>query len=220
MGKQWVREQVRHDEVQEAAFKGAHWLKQNRTNAGIGAGVVAALLLGTGFFLYSRNARENAAWEKLALAQAQFYSGNVEIAAKQATEAGDEFAGTSGGAYALLFAGDVHFIRSNFQQSVAEYAKVLAQARPEAALPLAQGGTALAYEADGKCPQAAGAADAYLQSYPDHFLAPQVHAALARCQLTQGQAEAARASLQKISLQYPETSWASWAQGKLNPAKK
>lgn len=220
MGKQWVREQIRHDEIQEAAVKGAHWLQQNRTNAGIAAGLIAALLLGSGLFLYSRNARENAAWEKLSLAQAQFYAGNAEAAAKQAAEAGEEFAGTRGGAYALLFAADVHFIRSNYQQSVAEYAKVLGQGRPESALPLAQGGTALAYEADAKCQQSAAAADAYLQTFPDHFLAPQVHAALARCQLALGQAEAARSSLQKISLQYPETSWAAWAKAKLEPSKK
>lgn len=220
MGKQWVREQIRHDEVQEAAFKGAHWLSKNRTNAGIVAGAVAALLLGSGLFLYSRNARENAAWEKLALAQAQFYSGNAEAAAKQASEAGAEFAGTSAAAYSLLFAGDVHYIRSAFQQSAAEYAKVLAQGKPEPALPLAQGGTALALEADLKFQQAAAAADAYLQAYPDHFLAPQVHAVLARCQMALGQAEAARASLQKIALQYPETSWAAWAKTKLSPAKK
>jgi tetratricopeptide (TPR) repeat protein len=220
MGKQWVREQVRHDEVQEAALKGAHWLQQNRAKVGVGAGVLAAVLLGTGLFLYSRNARDNAAWERLALAQSQFYSGNPDAAAAQAAETAAEFPGTKAAAFSLLFAGDVQFIRGNYKQSLEEYAKVLGQGAPEGAMPMAQGGTALAYEASGQWQQAQAAADSFLQTYPDHFLAPQVHAALARSQAALGQADAARATYQKISLQYPETSWAAWAQSKLSPPKK
>lgn len=220
MGKQWVREQVRHDEVQEAVYGTVTWVSRNRQTVGLVVGGIAVVLMAAGFFLYSKHSRENAAWDRLSLAQAQFYSGNADAAAKQAAETAAEFAGTDAGAYAQIFAGDVHFIRGRYQESVDEYAKALAAGSPASVLPLAQGGTVLAYEAAGKCQQAIGAAETFLQTDPEHFLAPQVHASLARCQLALNQTEQARSTLQKISLQYPETSWDAWAKSKLQPAKK
>ena len=55
----------------------------------------------------------------------------------------------------------------------------------------------------------------FLGAYAEHFLAPQVHVSLARCETTLGQRDTAKATLQKIALQYPESSWATWAQERL-----
>jgi TolA-binding protein len=74
---------------------------------------------------------------------------------------------------------------------------------------------ALAQEAAGKPQESAQTAQHFLDTYPDHYLAPQAHACLARSLAASGQAEQAKTALQKISLQYPGTSWADWAAAKL-----
>jgi TolA-binding protein len=219
MGKQWVKQQIRHDEMQGALSQGLRWTSQNRQKAGLTAGAAAAALLVGGIFFYGRNARQNAAWDRLSVAQALAYSGNPDNAAKQASELAAEYPGTPAAGYAALFAGDVLFQRGQHQEAAAQYAKILQQGEPKILLPLAQGNTALALEAAGQCRQAVGAVETYLQSYSDHYLAPQVHASLARCQEVLGQAEQAKATLQKIQLQYPDTSWAAWAKGKLSPPR-
>ena len=55
----------------------------------------------------------------------------------------------------------------------------------------------------------------FLDSYQDHFLAPQVHASLARCLAALGDAAKAKAAYERIVFLYPETYWAQWAREKL-----
>lgn len=219
MGKQWVKQVVRHDEMQTALSNSIRWTSANRQTAGLTVGGVAAVLLFGGLFLYSRTARENAAWDKLSVTQALAYSGNPEGSATQAAQLAVELPGTEAAGYASLFAGDVMFQRGKFTETVAHYAKILEKGKPASLLPMAQGNTALAYEAAGQYKEAAAAAETYLQNYPDHYLAPQVQSCLARSQEALGQKEQAAATMKKIQLQYPDTSWSAWAQAHLNPPK-
>ncbi|HAU90008.1 MAG TPA: hypothetical protein DCW72_07245, partial [Elusimicrobia bacterium] len=60
----------------------------------------------------------------------------------------------------------------------------------------------------------------FLAKYPDHFVAPEAHASLARLQEMTGAADLAKATYEKIALLYPETTWAMMARAKATPAKK
>ena len=122
--------------------------------------------------------------------------------------------------YGLLFAGDLLYHKDQFEPSVKYYQQLLDRGQPQALQPFALSGVVSAQEAAGQCAQAAQTAERFLGTFPDHFLAPQVHASLARCQAALGQADTAKATLQKIVLQYPDTSWAAWAQEKLKPLGK
>jgi TolA-binding protein len=51
-------------------------------------------------------------------------------------------------------------------------------------------------------------------------MAPEAHASLARLQELAGTPELARATYEKISLLYPETTWAMLAKARIAPAKK
>ena len=218
MGKHWARQQVRRNEVQDALEKGIHWTALNRRVAGGTAAVALAVLLAGGLFLYSSRARQNAAWDRLSVAESAAYAGNPDAALKQISDLVAEHSGAKAASYGLLFSGDVQFQREKYAETIEAYGKVLERGEPKAALPLALGGLGVALEAAGQHRQALEKAESFLQTYPDHFLAPQVHASLARSQQTLGQNDQARATLQKISLQYHDTSWAAWAQARLNPA--
>lgn len=217
MGKHWARQQVRRNEVADVLEKGIEWTSVNRRAAGSAAVAIVAILLVGGLFLYSSRTRQNAAWDRLAVSESAAYAGNPDAALKQLQELAAEFPGAKASSYGQLFAGDVQFQRAKYTETIEAYNKVLERGEPKAVLPLALGGLGVALEAAGQHRQAVEKHESFLQTYPDHFLAPQVHASLARCQAALGQNDQARATLQKISLQYPDTSWAAWAQARLSP---
>ena len=74
-----------------------------------------------------------------------------------------------------------------------------------------------AKEADGDLPGAQAQYSDLLSKHPEHFIAPEAHAALARTQELTGAADLAKTTYEKIALLYPDTSWAMEAKAKLNP---
>ncbi|MCX5796334.1 MAG: tetratricopeptide repeat protein [Elusimicrobia bacterium] len=215
MGKQWVRAQVKKNEMQEAVDRGLRWTLENRQTAGIGAAAIAGVLLLGGLFLYSHRARQNAAWDDFSLANALAYSGQTDAAVKKIDEMSAAYPGTPAAGYGLLFAADLLFHRDRFADSEKYYKQLVDRGQPQVLQPLALGGLALAQESAEQCAEAVKTEERFLGAYADHFLAPQVHASLARCETALGQRDTAKATLQKIALQYPETSWAAWAQERL-----
>ena len=215
MGKQWVRAQIKRNEMQETLDRGLRWVAQNRQTAGISGGAIAAVLLFAGLFLYSHHSRQIAAWDELSLANALAYSGQTDAALKKVDEITATYSGTPAAGYSLLFAGDMLFHKDRFADSEKYYKQLVDRGQPQVLLPLALGGLALAQETGGQCAEAVKTGERFLGTYPEHFLAAQVHASLARCEMTLGQRDTAKATLQKIALQYPESSWATWAQERL-----
>jgi tetratricopeptide (TPR) repeat protein len=215
MGKQWVRAQVRKDEMAETVNRGLRWVTENRQTAGIGVGVIIGVLLLGGLFLYSYHAKQNAAWDGLSMANALAYSGQADAALKKVDEINAAYPGTPASGYGLLFAGELLFHKDRFAESEKYYTQLVERGQPQALQPLALGGLALAQESAGKYSEAVQSEEKFLGAYPEHFLAPQVHASLARCETALGQKDTVKATLQKIALQYPDTSWAAWAQGQL-----
>ncbi len=215
MSKQWVRAQIKRNELQDMVDRVLIWAAANRQTAGIAAGGVAVVLLFAGLFLYSHRAKQNAAWDQLSVANGLAYSGQTDAALKKVEEINAAYPGAPASGYGLLFAGDMLFHRDRFADSVKYYQQLADRGQPQVLQPFALGGLTLAQEASKQCAEAAKAGERFLGSYPDHFLAPQVHASLARCEKSLGQRDTAKATLQKIALQYPETSWAAWAQEEL-----
>jgi TolA-binding protein len=90
---------------------------------------------------------------------------------------------------------------------------------PRATPPSSRGtsctGKALIKEAAAAYSKAREISRKFLDTFPDHFMAPTVHACMARCLGYLKQVDDQKAALQKMTLQYPDTYWASWAQAKL-----
>ncbi len=215
MGKQWVRAQIRRDEVQTAVGSAIHWVAENRQIAGIIAGVTAGVLLLGSLFLYSSHIKQTTAWNAYSMANGYAYLGQPDMAIQKVEELNTQYPSTAASGHALLFAGDLLYSKGQFPQSTKFYEQLLDKGQPEKLLPFALAGLTAAQEAQNLCPEAIRTVERFLATYPDHFLAPQVHAGLARCQATMGQVDASKATLQKIALQYPETAWAAWAQERL-----
>lgn len=215
MAKQWIKAQVRHNEYQDFVDRGLHWVLANRQRALIGAGSAAGVVLLSLLFLYRYRAGQNTAWERLSVAQGYAYSGQGEASLKQLKELAADYGGSKAAGFGLLFAGDLLYRQGSYKEAVAYYNQVVERENPKAAVPIALANSAIAQEAGGDFAQAAATAQRFLDLFSDHFMAPQVHASLARGLQAQGQVDAAKAALQKISLQYPETPWSAWAQQRL-----
>ncbi len=216
MGKQWVRQEVKKDWLQEVTEDLTVWVSKNQQTAALAAGGILAAVAAIGFFVYRTHAVQSAAWDRLALAEDAYYSGQPEAAAKQIQELVGAYPNSAAASYGLLFQADILYPRGQYKEALENYNKILERGQPQVLQPLALGGSVLAQEAAGQCQPAAQGAQHFLELYADHFLAPQVHASLARCEQTQGLTEQARNAYQKITLQYPDTSWAVWAKKRLD----
>lgn len=218
--KHWATKQtVKQDEVRDFVAQGIDKALLHKREVGIGVAVVAAVAVGAGLFVYSRRQAEDAAWDKLAMAEAYSYYGKGAEAQSALTEAQAQTASPAAAALAGLMEGELKQAQGKNDEAVAAFAKAAQSATPELQ-PFASADQVLALEAAGKFVECAATATSFLEAKADHFLAPMVHETLARCQLRAGQSGAAKAAWQKIALQYPETPWAARANANLQQPTK
>lgn len=218
--KHWSSQsEAARDEVRDAFAETVEWLMLRRRQVAWTAGGAAGLALLAALFLYNRRVRVDEAWDKLSRAEIYAYSGRPDEARKLIEEIASDGASPAAAAMARLLDGDLAYPRGDYEQALAAYDKAVETA-PESLRPFALAQKAMTLEAAGRAADGAAAAQAFLDAHSDHLLAPQVHAVLARCQAAQGQADAAKATLQRIALQYPNTPWAAWATSRLQPPAK
>ncbi|OGR94773.1 MAG: hypothetical protein A2V88_00905 [Elusimicrobia bacterium RBG_16_66_12] len=211
-----AKSEVKRDELKDALAQTLDWLILRRREAGMALGAAVILGLVAGLFLYGKHSRQNAAWDKLSLAELYAYSGKPDQAQTLLAQVAEEGASPAAASLAHMLEGDLRLPRGEADLALAAYEKAAATA-PEALKPFALAEKVLTLEVAGKPAECAAAAQDFLDAYADSLLAPMVHSSLARCQLASGQGEAARTALQKISLQYPNTPWGAWANSRLQP---
>lgn len=191
-----------------------NWIKKNRETF-IGSVVIllAIIVFSVYFFIHYRGLRDTA-WKNLFMAQQVGYGGNVTQAQQQLAAIEASYGSTSAAPYATLTKGDMLFAQGKFKEAGAEYAKLV---NAKELAPFAVYSAGKCKEADGDLAGAQVQYSDFLLKNPEHFLAPEVHASLARTQELSGSSDLARTTYEKIVLLYPETSWAMQAKAKLTP---
>jgi len=198
------------------------WIKKNReTFIGTLVILLAAVIFSVYFLFHYRGLRDTA-WKTLFMAQQIGYGGNMAEAQQQLATIETSYGSTSAAPYASLTKGDLLFGQNKFAEAAAEYSKVV---KSKDLAPFAIYNVGKCKEAEGDLAGAQVQYSAFLLKNPEHFLAPEVHASLARAQELAGARELARTTYEKIVLLYPDTSWAALAKAKLAapapaPAKK
>lgn len=214
MGKRWARQQAKENELAKVVDRGAFWLRMHPQQATWTAlGAVAALLVGVGFYTRHQAAREDA-WSKLAVATSYAYMGRVPEAIQQVEALEGEHAASPAAQYGLLLAGDVLYDKGDFPAAAASYRKVAERVSDANMKPLALAGLALSREAGGDCKNSEGDSRTFLDSYQDHYLAPQVHASMARCLVALGERDKAKATFERMEFLYPNSYWSEWAKAR------
>lgn len=218
-----------HSGQPDAAPGKAHsalaWIKTHRETF-IGSVVItlAAILFAVYFFIHYRDLRDTA-WKNLFIAQQVGYSGNVPQAQEQLSAIAKTYSNTSAAPYAVMTSGDILFAQNKFNEAGEEYSKILSD---KTVGPFAAYALGKCKEAQGDLAGAQAQYAEFLAKNPEHFLAPEVHASLARAQELSGAKDLARTTYEKIVLLYPDTAWAMQAKARLEakapnqpaPAKK
>lgn len=218
--KHWAsRQPAKTDEVRDLFAKGLEFALARKKEVAVAAGAAAALAAVIGLFVYSRAARENEAWDKLTFAEAYSYYGRAQEAASALSEVAAQTASPAAAGLAGMMEGELKQSKGEHDAALAAFTRA-ADLAPAELKPFAAAERVTALEIAGKSAECAAAAASFLEANADHFLAPQVHESLGRCQAASGQAEAARATWQKISLQYPDTPWAARANARLQAPTK
>ncbi len=208
----WAKTELKRNDLEEAILQGAGWVRENRRLSAWIAGGIAAAAIALSLIFYQRNAVQNASWEKLNMAEAAAYAGRPDLAAQGITDLINLYPGTRAAGFGLLFLGDLSYWKGDYAKALESYSKLYASGRPSDLMPFALADQEAAEEALGRYADASRDAQAFLDAFPDQFLAPQVHSALARCFLAQGKKAEAKAAYQRIVLEYSGTPWANDAQ--------
>ncbi len=197
--------------------KSLAWIKTNRETF-IGASVVtlAAVIFAAYFLSHYADLRETA-WKNLFIAQQTGFSGRTAEAQTMIGDIQKNYANTSASGYAILTSGDIYFAQAKYKEAAEEYSKLVA-AKDKGLRPLALYSLGKTKEAAGETAAAAAHYTDFLSAFPEHFLAPEVHWALASAHEASGGAAEARSDWEKIGLLYPETHWAAQAKAKMTPA--
>jgi tetratricopeptide (TPR) repeat protein len=208
----WAKTELKRNDLEEALLQSAGWVRENRRLSAWIAGGIAATAVVISLILYQRNAIQNASWEKLNMAEAAAYAGRPDLAVQGITDLINLYPGTRAAGFGLLFSGDLSYWKGDYAKALEAYSKLYASGRPSDLLPFALADQAASEEALGRYADAARDAQTFLDSYPDQFLAPQVHSTLAHGLLAQGKRAEAKAAYQRIVLEYSATAWANDAQ--------
>ena len=199
MATQWAKHEAKTNELAALVDRLLLWLKVHQQTAiWTGLGIVAALAVG-GLSINRYLANRDAAWAKLAIAQSYAYSGQPASAVEQLKTLAEESPSSPASGYGLLLAGDIFFQQDKFKEAEESYQKALDSSSAKDLPPIAHAGLALSQEGEGDCTRAAETGNRFLESYQDHFLAPQVHASLARCFLAMGQPDKAKSAYERMA---------------------
>ena len=195
------------------------WIKKNRETFIGSAVILLAIVVFSVYFLIHYRGLRDTAWKNLFMAQ---QSGNPDQARDQFTAIEASYGSTSAAPYATLFKGDILFAQGRFKEAAAEYSR---QLNAKELAPFAAYNLGKCREAEGDLAGAQVQYSDFLLKNPEHFIAPEVHASLARAQELSGARDLARTTYEKIVLLYPDTSWAMEAKARLAgpapaPAKK
>jgi len=215
MAKAWARQEAKTNEIAAILEKGVLWVKFHPQAALWGGiGTLAAVIAIAAFVNRTINEREES-WSRFAFAQSYAYSKQPVQALEQVQSLSRDYPASAATSYGLLLAGDILFEQGKFKEAIATYNQVVSRPNHRETLPLALANLGISQEASGDCQSATGTDQRFLDAYPEHFLAPQVHASLARCLSLTGDTEKAKATYERIAFLYPDTYWATWASARI-----
>lgn len=215
MGTHWARQQNKNNELEGVLAKSILWIKANQKISAISASAALLILIVSLAAFYHSKSVQKEAWQRLSLAEGLAASGHPNQALSQIKALESDYPNASAEGFGLLFAGDIAYSTGNYVQAESYYLKA-ANENSQLIAPFALNDLTLTYEASGQRDKSVEEAQKFLNLYPDHFLAPQVHSAMARSLDAEGKIEDAKIAYQKIALEYPNTFFATWAQNRLN----
>lgn len=220
MRRQWVKEELRKDEIVSTTVKVIQFIKTRKKLVQyIGIVILSVgVLVAVGLMWW--NNRQAKAIDKIDQANA-LYDQNQNKEARELYQAiVNEFRYTDSAAEALFYIGNCDFNLGEYDKAIETYRTYLKK-YPNKLL------ASFAYESIGLCQEEKGdykwAIETYrqlIEKYPQNFILPKIYLDLGRCYLALNDKAEAQKQYQKILDFYPNSVWVAQAKDKitaLNP---
>ena len=195
------------------------WEQYGRTTLYV---VVGVLVLGIAGYYWKtgQDRRENSAAEKLAQANELFWRADYDRSRQIAQEVSKQFSGTPSGTDALRISGDNSYWRGNWKEAIADYKAYLKANNSGLIASTVKRSLAYALESDGQYAEAVPLYTSLVGVFERESSGEMLFAA-ARCQLALQKREEAKALLQRVVDEFPDSSFQLQARielGRMAPA--
>lgn len=187
------------------------WIADHQERFWTAVGAVALTLVVVVFTINQRAKMQEDAWTQLGIAQGQLFQGNTKdaIASLDSWEA--RFSGSRAADYARFMRADLLAKTTQYAEAAAIYADLAARAQPDVLRPLALAAQVTAEDLAGRTAEAQAAAQRFMDTYPDHYMAAPILFEQARLADKTRDAAAAAALYDRITVLYPQSPWAELA---------
>ncbi len=184
--------------------------------------VVGVLVLGiAGYYWKSgQDRRENSAAEKLAQANELFWRADYDRSRQIAQEVSKQYGGTPSGTDALRISGDNAYWRGNWKEAVVDYRAYLKANNSGLIASTVKRSLAYSLESDGQLAEAATLYTGLVGVF-ERESSGEMLVAAARCQIALKKPDEAKALLQRVIDEFPDSSFQLQARielGRLSPA--
>ncbi len=183
------------------------WIASNQERAWAVLGVTVVTVVVGILVLRNRAQMNEDAWNQLGTVQGHIMQGRTQEALKSVNEWESRFTGTAAASYAKFIKADLLMKTTDYAGASQIYSDLAVSANPAPLRPLAMAAQVNAEDAAGHIPQAKAAAQAFLDRYPDHFLAGSVLWSQAHLAEKGGDATGVQGLYERFSLLYPQNPW-------------
>jgi hypothetical protein len=196
------------------------WVRQHQERFWAITGTAFLSILFIALLVHHREAESDEAWSQLGALQGQLGQGKYEDTRKGLEAWDTRFRGTDASTYAQFLKADLLYRTSDYAQAAQIYGDIGRTGRPEPTRALALSAQISSEEMAGHVPQAQNLAQAFLDQYPDHFLAAPTYITQARLAELAGNPAAAAAIYDRVLLLYPQSPWTAFAKARSQTLSK
>lgn len=196
------------------------WIKQNQERFWAITGTTLLAILFVALLIRHRQKENEEAWFQLGGIQSQLAQSHFAEAQKGLEGWDSRFRSGSARAYASFLKADLAYRTTDYPQATQIYATLAQSGSPESIRPLALSGQIASEEMAGHIAEAQSLAQAFLDKYPDHFLASNMYLTQARLAEAKGDPAAASAIYERLALLFPQSPWTALAKAKVQSLSK
>lgn len=216
MAKQWVRQEIKRNEIAVFIQTCLSLYKKNRESIIVGTGIGIVLIAVGVYFVMQYMSLNIRAWGELSRAQGMARSGNISQAEINLKEIARNFKRTPASIHSLLFLAEIYSRDKKYKKASDIYQQIIDSYRNNTLLPFAYIGLGSSLLNMGNLDKAVDIYQIFSDKYPDHFLYPVILQSLGYCYEKTNQIDDARTQYEKIVTLYPQTIWAENAYAWLN----
>ncbi|MGA2090824.1 MAG: tetratricopeptide repeat protein [Endomicrobiales bacterium] len=210
-----TRHDLKKNELEDFLIFAIKWVQNNRQTFFTIVAIVAGIILFSLFFFVRLHTAKLRANDKLSMAQAQIYGGQVDAGLGSLDELITQYSGTAASTQARMLKADYYASKKDFVNAEKTIRPVIDAGIPPSIIPLAYSILGDIEENAGNYKGAIATYTEYLEKYPDHFLVPKVYESLGRLYELSGSPAEAKGSYEKLTTLYPGTGWAQRAQERI-----